>query len=105
MLIMLNDGKINGKQAKQIFEKIYNESKNPNQIVKELNLVQITDENVIKSIIEKYIDLNKEMMNQCKDRPERIEKFLIGMLMKETSGQANPLVSKKVLDEVLLKYK
>jgi aspartyl-tRNA(Asn)/glutamyl-tRNA(Gln) amidotransferase subunit B len=103
MFKLLNDGKINGKQAKTIFSQIYLTNKTPLELIKELGLVQITDENVIKQYLCKYIELNKPMVSQYKERPERVEKFFIGLLMKDTRGQANPVIATNILKSLINK--
>ncbi len=102
MIKLLNNGDINGKQAKTIFEKIVTEQKEPRKLIEELGFKQITDEKVIEKYLQDIISKNKNMLDQYKERPERVEKFFIGQLMKETKGQANPVVSMKVL-KLLLK--
>jgi aspartyl-tRNA(Asn)/glutamyl-tRNA(Gln) amidotransferase subunit B len=103
MFKLLNDGKINGKQAKIIFNKIYSTNKTPLELIKEHGLVQITDENVIKQHLCKYIELNQAMVSQYKERPERVEKFFIGLLMRDTKGQANPVIATNILKSLISK--
>jgi aspartyl-tRNA(Asn)/glutamyl-tRNA(Gln) amidotransferase subunit B len=94
---LLNESKINGRQAKTIFAKIYETKSSATELVKELGFVQITDENVIREYLTKYIQTNQSMLEQYQQRPERVEKFFIGLLMKDTRGQANPVVATKIL--------
>lgn len=101
MINILLNNKINGKQAKEIIKFIYETNKSVLEIIEENNFKQITDEKIIKSILQKYIDTNINMVKQYKDRPERAEKFFIGMVMKDTNGQANPDVVNKVLKSML----
>lgn len=101
MINLLLTNKINGKQAKEIIRFIYETNKSVTEIIEENNFKQITDENVIKNILQKHIDTNPNMVNQYKERPERGEKFFIGMVMKDTNGQANPDVVNKVLKDML----
>jgi aspartyl-tRNA(Asn)/glutamyl-tRNA(Gln) amidotransferase subunit B len=101
MISYLKSGKINGKQAKTIFDFIYKTDKSVDQIIKENNLVQITDKAQISSIIKKIADENPNMVAQYKERPDRAEKFFIGQVMKLTQGQANPLVVNECIKEIL----
>lgn len=101
MIKLLNNGDINGKQAKTIFEKIVTEQKEPRKLIDELGFKQITDEKVIEKHLQDIISKNKIMLDQYKERPERVEKFFIGQLMKETKGQANPVVSMKVFKKIV----
>jgi aspartyl-tRNA(Asn)/glutamyl-tRNA(Gln) amidotransferase subunit B len=101
MINYLKSGKINGKQAKTIFDNIYKTNKTVDQIIKENNLVQITDKVVISEIIKKIADTNPQMVAQYKERPDRAEKFFIGQVMKETGGQANPQIVNECIKEIL----
>lgn len=101
MLKLLIEQEINGKQAKVILECIYKENKNPHDIIKELGFEQIKDPKIIRDILIKHIEANPEMLQSCYDRPERGEKFFIGMLMKDTNGQANPVISYQILKDII----
>ena len=101
MLILLAQQEINGKQAKTILEHIYSSNKEPEIIIKELGFEQIKDKGVIREILMKYIDQNPKMVEQYYERPERGEKFFMGMVMKETNAQANPNITVEVLKEIL----
>lgn len=102
MLNLLLEQEINGKQAKIILEYIYKENKEPSVIIKELGFEQIKDPKIIRDILLKHIDKNPDMFQSCYDRPERGEKFFIGMLMKETNGQANPVISYEILKQIMI---
>ncbi|MDR2829219.1 MAG: hypothetical protein LBV48_01305, partial [Mycoplasmataceae bacterium] len=101
MILSIKSGIINSKQAKTLIQHIYTSKKDVNELIKELGFVQITDEVYLEELLSKYIKDNPEMVKQYTERPERVEKFLIGMLMKNTNGQANPIAAKKVLDKLL----
>lgn len=101
MLNLLISQDINGKQAKIILEHIYKENVNPKIIIKKLGFEQIKDPKIIRDILLKHIDANPEMFHSCYDRPERGEKFFIGMLMKDTNGQANPVISYEILKQII----
>lgn len=101
MLKLLNEEEINGKQAKVILNEIYVSNKDPQTIIKEQGFIQIKDEKVIEQYLKTIIEKNPDMLKQYEERAERVEKFYIGLLMKETNGQSNPNVSMKVLKYLL----
>jgi aspartyl-tRNA(Asn)/glutamyl-tRNA(Gln) amidotransferase subunit B len=105
MMQYIKKNKINGKQAKQIFPEIIKDKKTVDQIISDLGLKQIVDPTPLKNILNKLIKDNAEIVQQYKSRPERVEKFLVGMVMKETRGQANPQLVKTIMDELLASYK
>ncbi|GMO14910.1 MAG: Asp-tRNA(Asn)/Glu-tRNA(Gln) amidotransferase subunit GatB [Mycoplasmoidaceae bacterium] len=105
MINAIKTNVINSKQAKTMIQHIYSTNKSVKDLIKELGFAQITDESIISNILNKYIQSNNELVSQYKERPERVEKFLLGMLMKDTNGQANPIISKKILDSLLTNLK
>ncbi len=92
---------INQKQAKTLLAEMVAQKKTIVDLIKELGFTQITDEKVIGDIIKKYMDQNADMLAQYNDRPERVEKFFVGMVMKDTNSQANPVITMKVLKDLL----
>ena len=47
------------------------------------------------------MEKNSELLNQYNERPERVEKFFVVMVMKETNSQANPNITMTILKELL----
>jgi len=103
LIKMIKNNSINSRQAKEVLVYCIKELKSPKVVVEKLGFAQITDESAIKRIVQEVIDINIEMIKQNIDRPERVEKFIIGMVMKATKGQANPILVKKIFDELLPK--
>jgi aspartyl-tRNA(Asn)/glutamyl-tRNA(Gln) amidotransferase subunit B len=101
LLKLLNNQEINGKQAKTILEKIYTSNVEPVEFVQQLGFIQIKDPTIIQNYFKKYIAENSNMVTQYKERPERVEKFFIGLLMRDTKGQANPNISIEILKKLL----
>ncbi len=97
MITMIKDGIISGKIAKEIFPIMIEENKDPEEIVKEKNLVQISDENEIIRIIDVVLNTNKNQVNSYHNGNEKIIGFFVGQIMKETKGKANPQIVNKLL--------
>ena len=70
-------------------------------MVKLTLLLQIKDEKLLSELLSKIVDANPDMLKQYADRGERVLKFYLGMLMKETHGQANPVIANKVLINII----
>ncbi|MDE5949539.1 MAG: hypothetical protein K2G54_01540, partial [Malacoplasma sp.] len=103
VILYIKKETINAKQAKEILKLLIETNKEIDLIIEENNFKQIVDEKILKPILEKYISENEKMLSQYNDRPERVEKFFIGMVMKDTNGQANPSVVTKIFKEILNK--
>ena len=100
---MIDDGKINGKQGKQVLEKMIEEGKEPIKLVDELGITQIGSEDEIREIVLSVIDENNNLIEDYKNG-KRVFDYFIGQIMKKTRGRANPVVTSKVLKEELDKY-
>ena len=101
LLDLLKSGEINGKQAKVIFPEMLKDQKDPTIIMEEKNIVQIKDEKVLEEILDKIINQNVKMLDQFANREERVLKYFLGMLMKETKGQANPNIANEILNKII----
>lgn len=94
---------ISGKIAKIIFEEMFNTGKRPKQIIEEKNLVQISDDSVIRSYIEEIINANQGSVADYKAGKEQLLGFFVGQVMKKTGGKANPQIVNALLKEYLNK--
>ncbi|WP_066637111.1 Asp-tRNA(Asn)/Glu-tRNA(Gln) amidotransferase subunit GatB [Desulfolucanica intricata] len=101
MLIMIDKGTISGKIAKTVFEEMFTSGKDPGTIVKEKGLVQISDQEVIASIVDEVIAGNPKSVEDYKNGKEKAIGFLVGQVMKASKGKANPAVVNKLLKEKL----
>ncbi len=99
MLYMIEDGSISGKMAKDILKEAVETKKKPRDIVKEKNLSQVSDEKAILAAIEKVLTANTKAVSDYKSGNVSVLTFLVGQIMKETKGKANP----KIVNELLKK--
>lgn len=103
MINLIKEGRINSKQAKVVIAEIYSTDQTTTSIIEQHHFKQITDPAEIEKLLTGIIAKNENMVKQYTERPERVEKMMIGLLMKETGGQANPVVSAEVLRKLLKK--
>ena len=103
LIKMIKDGKINGKQAKEVLEKMMDTGKEPNVIASELGLSQISNEDEIRQIILTILDENQNLVDDYKNG-KNVFGYIVGLIMKNTSGKANPVITSKVLKEELDKF-
>ena len=102
LIRMINDGKINGKQGKEVLEVMMNTGKNPVEIASELGLSQISNEDEIRKIVLGIINENSNLVNDYKNG-KNVFGYIVGLIMKNTNGKANPVITSKVLQEELKK--
>jgi aspartyl-tRNA(Asn)/glutamyl-tRNA(Gln) amidotransferase subunit B len=98
---LIEDGTISGKIAKTVFSEMYKTQKSPEDIVREKGLVQITDTGEIEEVIERVILNNPKEAKDYKAGKDKLLKFFIGQVMKETKGKANPQMVNDILVEKL----
>jgi aspartyl-tRNA(Asn)/glutamyl-tRNA(Gln) amidotransferase subunit B len=98
---LIQNDTINGKQAKKVFADAYATGKMPSEIVKESGLTQMTDTDAIRQIIVGVLDANPDVVAKFRAGQVSVKGFLVGQIMKESRGSANPGVVQKLLDELL----
>ena len=101
MIGLLEKGVISGKIAKTVFKSMLESGKLPQKIVEEQGLVQISDEGAIMEIVDKVIAANPQSVEDYKAGKEKAIGFLVGQVMKESRGKANPGLANKLLVERL----
>jgi aspartyl-tRNA(Asn)/glutamyl-tRNA(Gln) amidotransferase subunit B len=101
MIGLIEKGTISSKIAKKVFKELVENGGNPEQIVKDKGLVQISDEGALLKIVTETLDNNPQSIDDFKNGKDRAIGFLVGQIMKATKGQANPpLVNKLIQQEI-----
>lgn len=101
MLQLISKGTISGKIAKTVFEEMFASGKKPEVIVQEKGLVQISDEGAIIAIVEAVIEANPQSVADFKAGKDKAIGFLVGQVMKQSKGRANPELVNRLLKEKL----
>jgi aspartyl-tRNA(Asn)/glutamyl-tRNA(Gln) amidotransferase subunit B len=99
MLKMIADGVISGKIAKTVFEEMYRSGKDPEKIVREKGLIQLTDVEEIQRVIQGILEENAKLVEDYQKGKEQLFGFFVGQIMRATKGKANP----KLVNELLRK--
>ena len=101
---LLKEGKVTGKMAKQIFEHVYTEDLDPEQVIEKYGYKPVEVKN-LPEIIEKVLSENDAQVRKFLSGADRVRGFLVGQIMKATRGQAPPAEVNRLLDEILEKRK
>lgn len=102
LIAMIDSGKISGKIAKTIFLEMWQSGKEPEEIVKEKGLVQISDPTIIEKIVDEVLTANTQAVEDHKSgKKKNLFGFFVGAVMKASKGQANPDLVNKILLEKL----
>ncbi|MDF2928168.1 MAG: gatB [Anaerospora sp.] len=99
LLVLLDKGTISSKIAKTVFEEMWTSGKTAETIVQEKGLVQISDEGAIIAVVEAVIAASPQSVADYQAGKERAIGFLVGQVMKQTKGRANPELVNKLLRE------
>jgi len=102
LLDLVDKGKINGQTAKKVLDIIITENKAPEDVIKENNWEQIDDSGSLIPVIEKVLAESAVAVNQIKSGDMKVVGFLIGQVMKNSGGKADP---KKVKELIMEKIK
>lgn len=98
---LLGDEKINSNTGKKVLRLLLEEDFDPENYVKEQDLMQITDRATLQSIVESAIAQNQKAVEDYRNGKEAAIKAIIGRVMRETSGRAYPLlVEEMILEEI-----
>ena len=101
LIKLIDNGTISGKIAKDVFEEMVKTSKDADAIVKEKGLVQISDENEIKEVVDRVVAANPQSIVDYKAGKDRALGYLVGQCMKEMKGKGNPQILNKLIMEYL----
>lgn len=97
MIQLIADGTISSKIAKKVFKATIEQGEKPAEYVKKNGLVQLSDPAQLIPMINEMLDNNQQSIEDFKNGKDRAIKFLVGQMMKQTKGQANPTVVTELL--------
>ena len=101
LILIYFENKINNKILKIVFEEMWNTGSKPEDIISSKNLGIISNTDELESTISNIIDNNPKAVEDFKAGKEQSKKFLLGQVMRETKGQADPKVSAELINKIL----
>lgn len=99
LIEITEEGKINNLSAKTALGEMFNSNKSVEAIIKEMDLVQISDSDLLEEIIKEVISGNEKTVSDYQSGKDSALMFLVGQVMKKTKGKANPKVVTEMLKE------
>ncbi len=100
---LVNKKTISSTAAKKVFDEMFTTGKDPDAIVKDRGLIQNSDTDFIKGIVLKVLSENQQSVADYKNGKDRALGFLVGRVMKESKGKANPAIANRILKQELSK--
>ncbi len=100
LIDLISEGVISGRIAKDVFAIMFEGGGDPEAIVEEKGLKQVSDAGAIEKAVDEIIAANPKQVEQVKEKPKTFGWF-VGQVMKSTGGKANPALVNKILKEKL----
>ena len=101
LVVLIDKGTISSSIGKKVIEELFENPRDPEDIIKEKGWIQISDEGAIKEVVLKILENNPQSIADYKGGKDKALGFLVGQAMKETKGKANPqMLNKMFLEEL-----
>ena len=98
---VVDSGVITGKVGKELVIEVIENGIDPEEIIENKGLKQVTDESAIEKIIDEVIEENPDAVENYKKGKTTVIGFLVGKVMKKSKGKASPQIVNKLLKEKL----
>jgi len=101
LVVLIDKGTISSSIGKKVLVELFENPRDPEDIIKEKGWIQISDESAIKEVVLKILESNPQSVADYKGGKDKALGFLVGQAMKETKGKANPqMLNKMFLEEL-----
>jgi len=101
LVALVDRGKVSGKMAREVFEKMYDSGEPAAKIIEREGLTQISDPAAIEPIVRTVVEAHPELVAQYRSGEDKVLGFFVGQVMKATKGQANPKLAREILVRIL----
>lgn len=98
---LVSSGTINNQAAQKVLEAMFATGQDPSQIIDEQGLAQMSDEGAMTEIVESVLSANPDVVADVKAGKQQAMMFLVGQVMKESKGKANPQIVRALLEKLL----
>jgi aspartyl-tRNA(Asn)/glutamyl-tRNA(Gln) amidotransferase subunit B len=101
LIRLVDEGRLSGKVAKEVFEKMLSSGERAAAIVAKEGLVQISDLSAIEELARGVLKEHPAQAEQFRKGEEKVIGYLVGQVMKASKGQANPKLAREALTRLL----
>lgn len=101
LLKLITSDTINGKMAKEVFKDVFETGEFPSSLVEKRGATQISDSDAIVNICRSVIDRNADVVAKYRSGQTNVLGFLVGQVMKQSQGRANPKMVNEIMAKVL----
>ncbi len=99
--VLIQDGKLTSRLAKDILSKMFETGEDPENLMKNEGIEAINDEGELQRIIEEVISKNEKSVVDYRKGKQNALQFLVGQVMARTKGKAEPNATRKILEKKL----
>jgi aspartyl-tRNA(Asn)/glutamyl-tRNA(Gln) amidotransferase subunit B len=101
ILTLLDDGKVNTPGAREILAGVLDGAGEPAEIIRERGLEQVSDVAELEKIVRRAVEANPKAVADIRGGKDRAKGAIVGFVMKETAGRANPKLVGELIDKLL----
>jgi len=101
LLLLIERGTISGKIAKGVFQIMFETGKDPEIIVREKNLVQVSDVREIMTVVQQLVEQHPDQARELREGKDKLMGFFVGQLMKRMKGKANPAMANELFRKAI----
>jgi aspartyl-tRNA(Asn)/glutamyl-tRNA(Gln) amidotransferase subunit B len=101
LIKILDAGKINNNQAKEVLVEMFESGKDAAAVIGEKGFEQVSDSGAIEKIVDEIIEKNENQVNAYRGGNEKLFGFFVGQVMKASQGKANPKIVNEILKQKL----
>jgi aspartyl-tRNA(Asn)/glutamyl-tRNA(Gln) amidotransferase subunit B len=100
---MVDKNELSSTAAKEVFNELLVSDKTPREIAEAKNLLQVSDEGAIAEIVDAVLadPANAKAISDIREGNDKVIGFLVGQIMKNSQGKANPALAQKLIRERL----
>ena len=101
LITYIDNGKISGKQAKDILNDLWSNSSDIDEIIQSKNIEQVSDIDILTKEAQKILEKHPKEVQDYKNGKDKLMGFFVGQVMKEMKGKANPKILNQILNKLL----
>ena len=96
------EDEVSSVAAKIVFEEMFRTGRDPSDIIAEKNLAQVSDAGKLEESVKKVIEMHPKPVADYKNGAQNALQFLVGQVMKETKGAANPKMVQDIMKKLIV---
>ena len=101
LISLVEEGKISSTAGRTVLDEIIFSEKEPEDVVKEKGLAQVSDKGALEAIAKDVLSKNEKAVNDYKNGKTNVLGFLVGQCMKASKGQGNPAILRELLSNLI----